>query len=157
MKIQKSPFVLPLADSFVIEDGCNGGVYEISVALPFSYQNSHKTYPVLVVLNADLAFLTTVETTRTQSSANEISEILVVGISYPDKESSQVSQQQRIHDFTPVSFQNLKKSNNIFLKQLLDEFAKKGFVLETAFGGASNFLNFLTSDLIPFFKYTLSY
>jgi predicted alpha/beta superfamily hydrolase len=62
--------------------------YRISVALPAGY-DSDRTYPVVYVLDPLTAFLTTTELTRFMNWANEMPEVIVVGVGYQTDDLSE--------------------------------------------------------------------
>jgi predicted alpha/beta superfamily hydrolase len=80
---EPAPFVVPDAYTFNVTSAITGKDYRISVALPASYESSDQSYPVIYVLDPLTAFLTTTELTRFIRWANEMPDVIVVGVGYP--------------------------------------------------------------------------
>jgi predicted alpha/beta superfamily hydrolase len=105
--------------------------YKIFVALPHGYADPHKTYPVLYVLDANLAFGTFAETTRLLQYGKELPETIIVGIGYPVNDLRETLG-PRARDFTPT--------------------ADPEAAVSDATGGAGDFLQFIRKELIPFIQ-----
>ena len=102
-----------------------GNKYFIQVALPRSYNDSQKTYPVLYIMDSDGAFGTCTEITRLLAVGKEVTEILIVGIAYGVTFNEYLYNRQR--DYTPT---------------VLEKYAGSG--------GGKKFLKFIDEELIPF-------
>lgn len=105
-----------------------GENYIIQVGLPISYSSTHKSYPVLYVLDGDKSFGMTKEIADWLMWSNEIKNIIVVGISYGH--GMDVWWSKRARDYT-------SSSDTIFGKDFLNA------------GGADNFVKFIKNELFP--------
>ena len=99
-----------------------GEDYQLSVWLPPSYHSSSFAYPVVYVLDANIAFGIAANMTDLLSFAREIPEVIVVGIGYEGNWTA-----SRTRDLTPSIDVGWPGS-----------------------GGADNFLAFLENELLPF-------
>jgi len=104
-----------------------GENYLIQVGLPFGYSSSHKTYPVIYVLDGDYAFGITKGITDLLMIGKEIKGIIVVGISYGKGVFAWSI--KRTRDLTPGHDTIFAKGQNT--------------------GGADNFLKFVQYELFP--------
>jgi len=104
-----------------------GENYLIQVGLPFGYSSSHKSYPVLYVLDGDYAFGITKGITDLLLIGKEIKGIIVIGISYGKGVFAWSI--KRTRDLTP-------SHDTIFAKGQIT-------------GGADNFLKFVQYELFP--------
>ena len=95
--IGPKPFVDRLVEVFDFRAEANGSDYEVRVGLPPSYHQGSGHYPLLLVLDADLAFGMTHETSMLEalwSSAPlgyptaRVPEVIVVGIALPDRQTN---------------------------------------------------------------------
>jgi uncharacterized protein len=104
-----------------------GENYLIQVGLPFGYSSSHKSYPVLYVLDGDYAFGITKGITDLLLIGKEIKGIIVIGISYGKGVFAWSI--KRTRDLTPSHDTIFAKGQNT--------------------GGADNFLKFVQYELFP--------
>jgi hypothetical protein len=104
-----------------------GENYLIQVSLPFGYSSSHKSYPVLYVLDGDYAFGITKGITDLLMIGKEIKGIIVIGISYGKGVFAWSI--KRTRDLTPSHDTIFAKGQNT--------------------GGADNFLKFVQYELFP--------
>jgi uncharacterized protein len=104
-----------------------GENYLIQVGLPFGYSSSHKSYPVLYVLDGDYAFGITKGITDLLMIGKEIKGIIVIGISYGKGVFAWSI--KRTRDLTPSHDTIFAKGQNT--------------------GGADNFLKFVQYELFP--------
>ena len=104
-----------------------GENYLIQVGLPFGYSSSHKSYPVLYVLDGDYAFGITKGITDLLMIGKEIKGIIVIGISYG--KGVFAWSVKRTRDLTPSHDTIFAKGQNT--------------------GGADNFLKFVQYELFP--------
>ena len=102
--------------------------YVIKIHLPSDYETSGKKYPVLYLLDGDRSFGMTRDMAEWLKEANEIDELIIVGIGYGENVSDRVKRQ--IRDFTPTP-----------------DISQKGQVFEDA-GGAKSFLFFIQKELV---------
>lgn len=120
-----------------------GQEFRVSVALPISYDASADTrYPVLYVLDADLAFGTAVEITRGLALGQELPELIIVGVGYP-VESFVATLGLRSRDFTPTE-------DPVWMEESLAQSALAGMPPPVGTGGGPAFLRFLTDQLVAF-------
>jgi uncharacterized protein len=123
-------------------------VYQISVALPFGYEeHPHKTYPVIYLSDANLYFGMVVDMVRAMnirvSICDELPDAIIVGIGYPVsgplKERLHHVMNLRDRDFTP--------ERDEASAQMMQEF----FPLPNpvANGGGRQFLQFVMQELVP--------
>lgn len=79
---------LPITNSHVealrVSSPTNGQDYLIFVSLPSNYISSDENYPVLYVTDPQFMFGTLSEAQRVLQLANEIPELIIVGIGYPE-------------------------------------------------------------------------
>jgi len=104
-----------------------GENYLIQVGLPFGYSFSHKSYPVIYVLDGDYAFGITKGIADLLMIGKEIKGIIVVGISYGKGVFAWSI--KRTRDLTPGHDTIFAKGQNT--------------------GGADNFLKFVQYELFP--------
>jgi hypothetical protein len=105
-----------------------GEKYVIQVGLPIGYSSTHKSYPVLYVLDGDKSFGMTKEIADWLMWNHEIKEIIVIGISYA--QGMDAWWNKRARDYTP-------SMDTIFGKDFLKA------------GGADNFVKFIKNELFP--------
>ena len=74
--------------------------YLIHVALPRDYDESGLDYPAVYVLDANMVFGIFTETSRLLGFLNELPDMIIVGIGYPDDGLQTLS--LRMRDFTPT-------------------------------------------------------
>jgi predicted alpha/beta superfamily hydrolase len=134
------PFILQNTDCFQLRSP-SGLDYKISVALPLSYAHTDVSYPVLYVLDADVLFGTFCELTRMRGALQEIDELVVVGVGYPDGTDFATWVQRRTHDFSAATWQEDSPSRQ-GVAGVLSAMGK-----EMRVGGADDFLDFLTGDV----------
>lgn len=106
-----------------------GDTFEVTVATPPSYGQSAERYPVVITLDADLAFGAVAQIARLMQYGHEVPEFVLVGIGYGDFNTALV---KRYRDFTPTV-----------------DSARTACASEGACGGATRFLEFIESELLP--------
>ena len=99
--------------------------FHIYISLPEDYSESDKTFPVLYVLDGDIAFGIATSIARYLQYGNNIPEMIIVGIGYG--ELSEENGNKRKRDYTPA--QSTSSDNG---------------------GGAEPFLNFINEELITY-------
>jgi len=109
-----------LSSSFVDHE------FNIFVSLPTDYSSTQHSYPVLYLLDANLCIGTTTEIVHAAPLAQELPEMLVVGIGYPVKYYPEMIP-FRDQDYTSTNLRDVENS-----------------------GGAANFLKFIQTELMPF-------
>jgi predicted alpha/beta superfamily hydrolase len=103
--------------------------YVIKIHLPSGYETTQKKYPVLYILDGDRSFGMTRDMAEWLKEANEIDDLIIVGIGYGENVNDRIKRQ--IRDFTPTP-----------------DITRKGQDFEDA-GGAKSFLSFIQKELIP--------
>jgi predicted alpha/beta superfamily hydrolase len=97
------------------------------ISLPPGYRHSGRRYPLIVVLDGESNLLPAVAVSRFLSSVNAMPETIVLG----------VANTNRIRDFTPPVYSDWRSP-----------------YLDAGAGGADEFLQFLTDELIPLVERT---
>jgi uncharacterized protein len=135
----KNPIVMPEAYTFPFRSAVAGVEFQVFISLPTGYEKTGKAYPVLYVVDANLAFYTVTETVRYGSQMElELPEMIVVGIGYPPEVLDQLGE-TRFRDFTPT-----EASPEVF-----EESVRHGMVLSLGCGGAGRLVDFIRQELIP--------
>lgn len=98
--------------------------FSIKIALPQNYHQTDKNYSVLYLLDSNIFYGLITDTVRLLQFGNEIPELIVVGIGYPNEEDHMIL---RNRDYLPTYNKASEKSGN-----------------------ANLFLDFLSRELIPF-------
>jgi predicted alpha/beta superfamily hydrolase len=96
------------------------------ISVPENYESSDKTYPVLYILDGDMAYGMAASIARYLQFGGNIPELIIVGIGYGTLRKDDGNMRQR--DYSPT-----------------EKSSKPGIT-----GGAQNFLNFLTDELFPY-------
>jgi uncharacterized protein len=111
-----------------------GQDYQIGIWLPFSYAQTDKKYPVLYVTDGDFAFGLATGLIPTLIGAQEVPEMLVVGIAYHGITSWSEQGALRTRDFLTSDFQNAPTDSR--LEQFTSFFQQELFPLvETEYRG----------------------
>jgi hypothetical protein len=79
-----------------------GREYELRVALPRSYDDASRQFPVLYVLDGSALFGVATDVTRLLSLRGAFPELIVVGVAYPTLDRTDVLR-QRLADLTPTN------------------------------------------------------
>jgi predicted alpha/beta superfamily hydrolase len=115
--------------------------FRILVALPDSYADTDRAYPVVYVLDAAFTFGTAAEAARLLSLHKEIPEVLVVGIGYAANSMMETAA-VRTRDYTPTV-------NDDWYNQVVAN-AFPGAPEYVGSGGAADFIRFIREELMPF-------
>lgn len=124
------PYSIPATEVHRFESRAVGDVFEVNVALPLSYAETNREYPLVIGLDADLAFGAATQTARLMQLRQELPDFLLVGIGYGDLG---IALEKRRRDFTPT----------------IDE-GDAACSSAGGCGGAEQFAEFLESELLPF-------
>jgi predicted alpha/beta superfamily hydrolase len=124
------PYTLPGSAVHRLESQAVGDTFEISVALPLGYEQTDGSYPVVIAMDADLAFAATAQIARLMQLRQELPEFVLVGVGYGDLA---VALEKRRRDLTPT----------------VDE-GNPACDADGACGGAQQFARFIESELLPF-------
>jgi len=114
--------------------------FQISVAVPRTYKDSGKSYPVLYSLDANSEFGIMVETARLLAMAGSIPEIIIVGVGFPVGGYFLSTLERRRLDYTPTVLTSEKEKKRVRFP--LDQFG----------GGAPELLAFMRQQLMPFIE-----
>ena len=104
--------------------------FYLYISLPHSYEATDKSYPVLYILDSDIAYGMAASIARYLQFGGNIPELIIVGIGYGTLRKEEGNMRQR--DYSPT-----------------EKSGKEGIT-----GGAQNFLNFLTNELFPHIEST---
>lgn len=95
---QVPPFGFPPFETMHIHSKSNNKDYELYVQLPKSYQDTQKSYPIIIVNDSSWGFPIT-NGAMTLMGGNVVQEAIVVGVSYAKGEDRTIS---RTRDYTPT-------------------------------------------------------
>ena len=146
MVTSSSPVLIPNSEEKTLHSKSVDQDYRISFALPMNYNESSKRYPVLYVLDADMAFAYVTMLVRSAASlralglsfiSSPVPEAIVVGIDYPAScfDQPKLWWSLRCRDQTPT--QNADDARHLKLEG-------------TCGGNAEKFLRFMRKELKPF-------
>jgi predicted alpha/beta superfamily hydrolase len=121
-----------------------GETYDLYISYPTDYRTSGKTYPVLVVLDAEVNFGAVNYICQRLIMDELIPELFIVGIAYQGDTDEDTYYSLRARDFTPTA------------DRAQEERQKNRYRSGT--GGAENFVKFLSLELFPHLarKYPIS-
>jgi len=114
--------------------------FQISVAVPRTYQASEKSYPVLYSMDANSEFGIVVETARLLAMEGTIPELIIVGVGFPVGGYFMSTLERRRFDYTPTVLTSDKEKKRV------------RFPLDQAGGGAPKLLEFMRQQLMPFIE-----
>jgi predicted alpha/beta superfamily hydrolase len=125
---------------------------QLFIKLPWSYERSDKTYPVLFTTDANRSFPVYATTSLIfETPGPDTPEILIVGIGYRvDAERVKGLAQWtawRTHDLTPTSRVEIDKWWQDRLSQIVE-----GELFEIRSGGAPELLQAISGEIIPFIE-----
>jgi hypothetical protein len=142
MSTQYPQVTIPNTEVRGVSSSNVGQEFKIFVALPRSYADLDKTYPVLYVLDANGTFGMFTETIRMLQFGEELPEMIIVGIAYPVNGFVETLG-LRARDYTPTVD-----------SEWFDEYveSRPDMVKSGGTGGAGNFLKFLREELMPFIQ-----
>jgi predicted alpha/beta superfamily hydrolase len=130
-----------------------GDDYTIRVVTPPGYEKSGKSHPILLVMDGSLLFSTAAESAGLQASIGETRPVIVVGVS--SKGSMQYHNTRRQRDYSGgTAVTKMLTSKEITpadggLWPLYNRLKEAGIPVEDGFGGATEYLSFLTDELLP--------
>ncbi|WP_328606929.1 alpha/beta hydrolase-fold protein [Amycolatopsis sp. NBC_00345] len=117
--------------------------HDVHIALPPSYGQGDRSYPVLWVTDASLDFSLVVGLMNVLGMVQEIPELILVGVGAPDDIDLVEFNERRAHDFYPrPKWVNAGPGGAQMAAVLPEEMAKAG-------GGAAALLSFLVEELRP--------
>lgn len=123
MRLESEKVTISNTEQYIISSKIVSDEFKISVSLPKGYNESTKSYPVLYLLDANIFFGMVTDTVRLLQYGNEVPELIVVGIGYPNESEHLVL---RNRDYLPTYNDMSEKS-----------------------GGANKFLAFIIDELMP--------
>lgn len=116
--------------------------FSIFVALPHTYaQEPHRVYPVVYVLDGSAVFGIVTQTVRLLDFVNDLREMVIVGIGYPNVSTFKDTMGFRTRDLTPSEcnwYENQYKASAPEAPEHAGE------------GEAAKFLQFIREELMPF-------
>ena len=133
-----SPYLAGV-ESRLVTSAVTGRTYQISVALPRTYDASEDTYPVLYAVDANGEFGTVVEAARLLRFEELIPGLVIVGIGYPVGGFFDAAAPRAV-DLTPTEDRDWER-------QEAEDFPE--WPAPEGSGGAPAFLKFLQQELIP--------
>lgn len=146
----------PLVEGYHFRAETNGSDYEVRIGLPPSYHQGTARYPVLLVLDADLMFGTTHETSMLEAMWSaapvgyptpRVAEVIVVGIALPDRHSNPFRRNfEYMPEGTPAEYAPEMVAYLARLKEMLGA--------EPRFGGAPILQSVFERELFPFIERT---
>lgn len=101
MSPSHSLVTLPTTEQETLISADGGREYRLFISLPHSYYTSERTYPVIYMLDGNSLFPISTEIVRLLHFDNEIREVIIVGIGYPDADTFKATMPIRTRDFTP--------------------------------------------------------
>ena len=117
--------------------------HDVHIALPPSYEQGDRSYPVLWLTDASLSFLLAVGLMNWLHTTQEVGELIVVGVGASDESDHAEFAGRRTHDFYPVPrWANAGPGGGYMEADMSDE-------LRSAGGGAEAVLSFLVDELRP--------
>ncbi|CNF37449.1 Ferri-bacillibactin esterase BesA [Mycobacterium tuberculosis] len=117
--------------------------HDVHIALPPSYGHSDRTYPVVWVTDASLAFPLAVGLMNALGLVQEMPELIMIGVGVPGELDGAEFGLRRVHDFYPTpKWVNAGPGRPFLEAALSDEILSAG-------GGADALLAFLVDELRP--------
>ena len=119
-----------------------GDDYKLFIAFPPNYDRTTFDYPLVVLLDANIIFGMTTEIIRLLQFGDEIADILIVGIGYPDEDQHLGL---RSRDLTPTP-------DDLYTQHWLHKASQRRAtpIKFRGSGGASCFLAFIHQELMPY-------
>lgn len=145
MKLQPCTFSMKAVDAFTYDSDIMGLGYDISVALPRSYNASLPvTYPLLLVLDGSLTFAMTSAFVR--SMEGELRDAIIVGIDISKEADEGEYLRRRVHQFSPDNNWPMNDGFGAYIQQLFKE--NFGQFDRQDIGGAPKFYQFICDELL---------
>jgi predicted alpha/beta superfamily hydrolase len=128
-------YSIPHTETYLVESPTSGQGYQVAVALPRSYREGGRQYPILYALDANAGFGTLVEGHRMMSLRKGIPDVILAGVGYPVEDFAETLEVRR-RDLTPTPDRDDDPESPC------GEEAPRS-------GQADEFLRFLREDLFP--------
>ncbi len=133
-------FTIPGIFQYDFVSKINGQPYRITVAVPFGYSSTDTThYPVMFMLDGDPNLPLTALIQWNMSYDREVPNIIIVGIGY-QAQNFMGTVSYRTLDYTPIRVPKL------------DSEMTANHHVKMVSGGAANFLNVMTEEIMPFIR-----
>lgn len=126
MPIEYKNVTITNTEQHIVSSKIVGDQFKICIALPKNYMETAKMYPVIYLLDANIFFGIVTDTARLLQFGQEIPELMIVGIGYPDDNNHL---HLRNRDYLPTPYD-------------MPEIA----------GGADKFLAFMLEELMPYIE-----
>jgi predicted alpha/beta superfamily hydrolase len=129
-----------LENSFIMEmtSKHTQQTYDIYIRHPNDYKDSRKTYPLLLVLDAEVNFGGVSYISQRLAKGDLAPEQFIVGIAYHGETDTDTFYSLRAKDFTPtVDKAHEQRHKNMY---------------QAGTGGAENFVKFLSLELLPYLE-----
>jgi predicted alpha/beta superfamily hydrolase len=128
--------------------------FEVFVTLPASFDPaSHRRYPALVVLDATIEFSTVAEAAASLAQANEIPELVVIGVGVPRSDGPVRFGFRRFEEFSPPA--DGYTFDDALGRIFRSLFYAIGQDARQRMGRAPDFLTFLADEMLPSLTATL--
>ena len=127
------PVVLPRTEQRVLASEAVGVPYKLYIALPRDYGSTNRTYPVVLLLDADYSFAVARNVVEHLSDRGDLTETILVGIAYGGPEAYRMN---RTRDYTPTRVPT----------------GGYGPEYQSVSGGGPKFRDFIARELLPFME-----
>lgn len=141
-------------DRYVLRSQVMDRDFEIFVSLPRDCEPDRARYPALLALDANSTFSTVAETARRMADAQEIEDLIVIGVGTPRREGDLAFGLRRFEELSPpcdtVGFEN---PLGRFFEAVFSMFGRD---VHEGFGGAPGLHRFLSTELLPRLRQSLA-
>ena len=128
------PYTVPNSQIIELSSKQTGADYELFVALPLDYAKSHKSYPVVYLLDADYSFALTRNVVQHFVEREDLPPMILVAIGYPGAATNRETyKKNRTRDYTPAYAPS----------------GGYGTEYQKVSGGGPKFRAFIASELVP--------
>ena len=134
-QIDGGPVTLPNTEVRFLDSEQVGVEYELRISLARDYATTTRSYPVVVLLDADYSFAIARNIVEHLSDRNDLPEAILVGVAYAGPEAYRMN---RTRDYTPTFVPT----------------GGYGPEYQTVSGGGPDFQAFLREELVPFLERT---
>lgn len=140
-KPQQPLVTIPDTEQWTLSSSNINQEFSIFVALPYTYGKDNQTYPVMYVLDANSVFGIVTGTVRLLDFFNELREVIIVGIGYPDVSTFKATMGFRTRDLTPTENSWYETKYKASVPDAPEHAGE---------GKAAQFLQFMSKELMPF-------
>lgn len=120
MPIEYKNVTINNTEQHIMSSKIVGDQFKICIALPKNYTETAKIYPVIYLLDANIFFGIVTDTARLLQFGQEIPELVIVGIGYPD-DRKHLHLRSRDYLPTPYNIPEIAGGANEFLAFILEE------------------------------------